>query len=211
LKDNINIAISWGETLFHLIDNINVKKKYNINIFSTLGGVNLSTAGYQNNDLVQRFAEKVGGNSYPIYLPLILEQAGLKRELIDFNNNIKGIINSTSNIDYYIASVGGIVPKARMFALGGFSIDFLNYLVSKNVCGEIGLNFFDISGKFINTGIEDRIINLNIEEIKQIKNKVIIAFGKYKEAALKGILRTKLVNTLITDNITGRLLLKKEY
>ena len=202
IKDDLNIALTWGKTLYNVIKNITPGKKYDVNIFSTLGGVSLTKAEYQNNNLVQMLSERVGGKSYPIYLPLVLEKPEHK-DLFLSESNIRKILGDTSKIDYYFAGLGTISEDSRMYTLGGFDLAFLKSLSSKKIVGELGLNFFDIEGNFVNTGIEDRTINLSIEDIKKIKNKVIFCFGIEKVASLKALLNAHIVNVLITDSVTA--------
>jgi deoxyribonucleoside regulator len=207
LKDNLNIALTWGKTLFYLIKNLEVEKKYNINVFSTLGGVSLTKTEYQNNNLIQMLCEKIGGNCYPIYLPLILENKEYRNILIN-DLKINTILKDTSKIDYYFTGLGTIEENSRMYTLGGFDKKFLEELRDKQVCGEIGLNFYDINGNFVKTSIEGCIVHLDISEIKKMKNKVIMAFGKSKIDSLKGFLKTNIANLLITDSFTANRLLK---
>lgn len=203
LENNINIALTWGKSLYYLIKNIQVEKKYrNINIFSTLGGVSLTTAEYQNNNLIQILNDKIGGAYYPIYLPLILESKEHK-ELFVADNNIKEILGGVSDIDYYFAGLGAISESSRMYKLGGFDKVFLKELSDKKACGEIGLNFYDIDGNFINTSIDGRTVHLGIEDIKKMKNKIIISFGKSKVLSIKGFLKTKIADVLVTDSTTA--------
>ncbi len=207
LKDNISIAIGPGKTIYHIIKNVEVKKKKKINIFSTLGGITLTKAEYQNNDLVQMLADKIGGTSHPIYLPLIFEKEEFKSQLLKdeyVNNSLK----KPSKINYYIAGVGPSNKKSRYYTLGYFDSEFIQKLEEKGICGEIGLNFYDIDGNFVSTGMENRIINLNIEDIKKTQNKIITAFGDDKVIPLKGLLKTNIPDVLITDSKTAQAILK---
>lgn len=206
IKDDLNIALTWGKTLYHVIKNVKLEKKYNVNIFSTLGGVSLTKAEYQNNNLVQMLSERAGGKSYPIYLPLVLEKPEHK-DLFLSESNIRKILGNTSNIDYYFAGLGTISENSRMYTLGGFDLGFLKNLSSKKIAGEIGLNFFDTEGNFVNTGIEDRTINLGIDDIRKIKNKVIVCFGLEKVVPLKALLHANIVDVLITDSVTAESLM----
>lgn len=203
LGNNINIALAWGKTLYYLIKNIQVEKKFkNINTFSTLGGVSLTTTEYQNNNLVQMLSEMIGGVCYLIYMPLIFKSKEY-RELFVTDNNIKRILGDVSDIDYYFAGLGTISESSRMYKLGGFDKAFLKELSDKKACGEIGLNFYDIDGNFINTSIDGRTVRLGIEDIKKMKNKIIISFGKSKVLSIKGFLKTKIADVLVTDSITA--------
>jgi len=201
MSNNINIAITWGKTLYNVIKEIEIDKKHEINVFSTLGGVGLTRAEYQNNNLVKMLSDKIGGDHYQLYLPLVLNKSKYK-ELIQEESNIRKVIGDTSKLDYYIAGFGTVSTNSRMYRLGGFNQDFIKALTKKNIIGEVGLNFYDLEGNFINTGMEEKIVNINIDDIKKIKNKIVIGFGKEKVKALKGLLRTKILDILITDSKT---------
>lgn len=206
LRDGIKIAITWGETLYWLIKQINVEKKYNVEIFSTLGGLPLTKAEFQNNNLVKWLSDKIGGNYYLIYLPLVLNSSEQKeifyKEYIS-NRNFK----DGSELDYYIAGAGSISKYSRIYKFGGFSLEDLEKLQNQGIIGEIGLNFFNNNGEFVRTEIDEKIIKLDIKEIKKIKNKIVIAFGKEKVKALRGLLKSGIPDALITDsNMAGQLL-----
>ncbi len=202
LKDNISIAVPGGKTLYHIFKKVEVNKKKKVNIFSTLGGITLSKAEYQNNDLTQLLSEKTGGISHPIYLPLIFKKDAFKSQLLE-DEYVNNFLKKPSRINYYIAGVGPSNKKSRYYTLGYFDDDFIQQLEEKGVCGEIGLNFFDINGNFVATGMENRIINLGIEDIRKTKNKIIAAFGEDKIVPLKGLLKTNIPDVLITDSKTA--------
>jgi DNA-binding transcriptional regulator LsrR (DeoR family) len=179
-----------------------------LNIFSTLGGVNLITPEYQNNYLIQMLSNKIGGQAFPIYLPLILEKSAHK-ELLNTENNIIKVLGSCKEIDYYFTSVGGISEKSRLYTFHGFDLNFLKQLSRKGIVGEFGLHFFDLNGNFINSGIEERVINLSFEEIRQMKTKIAIVFGKEKINAIRGFLKTGICDVFITDSLTAEEILPK--
>jgi len=206
IDDNLNFALTWGKTLRYTIKFLRFDKKYKINVFSTLGSVSLTETESQAANIAQMFCEKVGGKCYPVYLPLFVKTPELKETLMH-SNEISKIIEDTSKIDYYFTSLGVISKFSRMYTLGGFDLEFLDTLVEKKIIGEVGLNFYDIDGNFINAGMEDRTIKLSVEQIKMIKNKIVIAFGPEKTDAIKGFLKTGIADVLITDSKTAEKLI----
>jgi DNA-binding transcriptional regulator LsrR (DeoR family) len=206
LKNNTNIALTWGKTLYYLIKNIHVERQFKLNIFSTLGGVSLTKAEYQNNNLIQMLCDKIGGICYPIYLPLVLEKKEYK-EILTVDNNIKTVLGDASKIDYYFSGLGAISERSRMYTLGGFTKKFLKELIEKEVYGEIGLNFFDKNGKFVKTSIDGRTVHFAVDDLRKIKNKVVITFGESKVRPLLGFLKTGIADVLITDSVTAESML----
>jgi|GEM_PF-3428687 len=201
IKDDLNIALVWGKTLYHFVNNIKSEKKHNVKVFSTLGGANLIPPEYQNNNMVQMLSERVGGSAYLIYLPLVFENP--IEELLKKESNIEEFLGSTSKIDYYFHGVGTVSEKARLYPHHGFDQGFLKSLWDKKIVGEVGFNFFDINGNFIKTELDDRSIKLNSDQIKKIKTKVAIVCGKDKINPLIGYLNTGFCDVLITDSETA--------
>lgn len=207
LKDNMNVFVCGGKTIYDAFNNIKINKKLKVNIYSTLGGLNLRLAEYESNRLVQLLNEKTGGTCFPVYLPLILKNINYK-EIIKDEHKLDKVVNDSTKNDVYIAGISTISKESRMYTLGSFDLDFINSLKEKKIIGEVGLNFYDIEGNFIKPDFDGRIVKLNIDEILKIKNRVIMAFGKEKISALKGLLKTKVPTVLVTDEITALELLK---
>ncbi len=207
IEDDLNIALAWGKTLFYFVKNIKIEKKNRVKVFSTLGGANLLTHEYQNNYLVQLLSEKVGGSAYLIYLPLIFDSP--VEQFIKKENNIEEFLGSTDKIDYYFHGIGTVSDKARLYPHHGFNQKFLRSLWDKGIVGEVGFNFFNIEGNFIKTEIDNRIVKLDNEQLRKIKNKVAIVCGIEKIVPLKGYLRTGLCDVLITDSETAFSVLEK--
>ena len=208
LKDDLNISLSWGKTLYYVLINFSSNHKYNINIFATLGGLSITQAEYQNNNLVRILGEKIQGSKYyQKYLPLIIDSLEYEK-LLKKEDYIYRILKDTTEMDYYFTGIGTISTESRMFKLKAFTSDNIDVLKKSGIIGEIGLNFFDINGNFINSHLDKKISKLGIEDIKKIKNRVIIAFGKEKIDALKAILKTKIPNVLITDSVTAESVLE---
>ena len=74
------------------------------------------------------------------------------------------------------------------------------------ICGR----FYDGQGVRCSHKLEGRTIGLNLNELKQIKHKILIALGLEKVQAILGALRGDLVNALVIDSDTAEHLLNKE-
>ncbi|MFH1487790.1 MAG: sugar-binding domain-containing protein, partial [Pseudomonadota bacterium] len=73
------------------------------------------------------------------------------------------------------------------------------------VCGR----FFDINGHPCPNDLDDRIIGLDLDELKRIKHKIGIALSRQKIKAIMGALRGGLLDVLVTDEDTAVGLLAK--
>ena len=65
--------------------------------------------------------------------------------------------------------------------------------------GDICLRFFDAAGAPVSTPLNERVISIELADLKQVDRVVGIAGGRRKFAAIRGALRGRRINVLITD------------
>jgi len=81
--------------------------------------------------------------------------------------------------------------------------------LTKGAVGDIGLRFFNARGEKVEDEINDRIIGLDLEQIRRIPRVIAVAGGADKAAVIRAALIGKLINILITDDKTAQLLLQE--
>jgi DNA-binding transcriptional regulator LsrR (DeoR family) len=88
-----------------------------------------------------------------------------------------------------------------------FSPEELNVLADRGAVGDICLRFFDRAGRQVITGLNDRVISMELEQLRKVRRVIGIAGGRRKTMAIRGALTGKLVNALITDLTCARQLI----
>ena len=81
-------------------------------------------------------------------------------------------------------------------------------LVAKGAIGDICLQFFNQNGERIEDPIHNRIIGLELSQIKRISRVIGVAGGEEKWIAIRAASRAKLINVLVTDDRTAEMLLR---
>ena len=74
----------------------------------------------------------------------------------------------------------------------------------------MGLQFFDINGNEVNISDSFRVIGMKLHQLKKTNNVIAIAGGPHKAKAIIGALNTSVINTLITDPLTAKELIKND-
>jgi DNA-binding transcriptional regulator LsrR (DeoR family) len=111
-----------------------------------------------------------------------------------------------------LALVGiGAIEPSRMLAQSGnvFSSQELETLRSQGAVGDICLRFFDSEGVPLVSPLNDRVIGMDLAQLKKAARVVGVAGGSRKMAAIRGALIGRLVNVLLTDRSTAERLLKR--
>ena len=80
-------------------------------------------------------------------------------------------------------------------------------LQQQGAVGDINLRYFDGDGQPVDSDFDRRIIGLTLEDIQQIETVVGIAGGEAKFSAIEGAICGRLMDVLVTDDVTARRLL----
>src|SRR6185295_8182173 len=69
--------------------------------------------------------------------------------------------------------------------------------------------YFDADGVLVTGDLDDRVVGINPEKLRQVRHRVGIAGGQSKHAAVQAALTGGWVNVLLTDTGTAEFLLGK--
>ena len=103
-----------------------------------------------------------------------------------------------------LVGIGSVTPSTLLTQSGNvFSDEELNMLREKNAVGDILLRFFDAEGNPVESPLNDRVVSMELEQLKEVDRAIGIAGGSRKLPAIRGALRGGLINILITDYCTA--------
>ncbi|TYR81784.1 sugar-binding transcriptional regulator [Priestia megaterium] len=208
VKDGDIIGVTWGTTLYHV--GMELKKKYvkDVKVVQLKGGVSHSEQNTYASEILHLF-----GNAYntaPLHLPLpaIVDHVVVKRAM-EADRHIKRILELGREANIAVFTTGPIKSESLLFQLGYFSDEDLQML-NPYAVGDICSHFFDKEGKICNESLDERTLGLELEELKKKEYSILVAGGHHKVDGIHGALKGNLVNVLVTDQFTARLLLDKQ-
>ena len=172
-KDIIGIS-SWSETLLNAINAMHpLKNLIDIKVVQTLGGIGDSSATEHAVHLLSRFTELI--NAEKFYLPI----SGIVSKNFDFSalndKHIEIVLSLFNYISLALVGVGSIDVFSPLIKKSGNILpkEEMNRLINKGAVGDIGLQFFDISGKKISISEKYKVIGMTLEQLKKT-NKLLI-------------------------------------
>ena len=80
---------------------------------------------------------------------------------------------------------------------------------TERATGDILARYFDVQGRPVESDLEDRIVGLSLEDVRQIPTVIAVAGGPSKVVPILGALRGRYVDVLITDETTAQQLLAR--
>lgn len=197
VKQGMVVGISWGNTLYRIVKYISTNNRKNIpiTVVPIMGAANIKSPEKDAMDLAKDLASAYGGRYQYIYAPLFVNNKELKNSLVQ-EENIKNVLELSANADTILTSVGSIVYKSWSNYL---SVKTLESLETKGAVGHIGGHFYDIQGRELETSLAGRMIGISLEDIRNCREVVCVAYGESKAEAIIGAMRGELLNTLVID------------
>ncbi|MDO9546260.1 MAG: sugar-binding transcriptional regulator [Pelolinea sp.] len=202
------IGISWGTTLRAMADAIPNMDYRDCELIQVLGGLGLPESRAHATYILRRMVTQIGSKLHLLNLPGILDHASIRKAILS-ESYVKETYDLFKRLDIVFIGLGAPTPDSVLMRDGTIlSEDELKMLLEKGVVGDIALRFLDKNGNIVLTEIDNRVIGISLEELKEIKQVVGLAGGPEKVNIVRAALRGKFINHLITDHLTGEKLLR---
>jgi len=209
IKPNDIIGISsWSSTLLALVDAMHPLNKNGENkIVQILGGIGNPSAETHANRLTSRFANLVNGEAVFLPAPGIVGSAETLA-LYYKDEYVANAINLFDHITLALVGIGTVQPSPLLAESGNiFSEEELDSLHRNNAVGDILLHFFDEDGTPVKSFLDNRVISMKLNQLRNVERSIGVAGGRRKFKAIRAALQGKWINILITDNHTAKRLI----
>lgn len=207
IDDHPKIGISWGTTIASIVEEFPFIKKESTYIVPLVGGMGQSNVNIHVNQLAYELAKKINGRCTYLYAPAMVETRELRDRLIE-SEDIASVLYEGKQVDMAIVGIGDPFQNHTMKNIGYLKDEDIEELKKANVVGDINSKFFDENGIQVEHSLNDRVIGIDLEELKKIKLVIGVAFGEYKAQSIYAALKNDYLNALIIDDTTAELLLK---
>lgn len=198
------MAIGTGRTLKASIEQLTPMEAPQHKIVSLTGSIapDGSAAFY---NVIFNIAEAVKARAFPMPLPVIASSAA-ERDMLLSQPMIRETHALAQQADITFVGIGDLGPEAPLVMDGFISASELKLLQKAGAVGEIVGWAFDAQGRFIDGLTNDRVASAPLPS-RESSTVVAIAVGERKMPGIRAALNRRLVNGLITDEVTAEAIL----
>lgn len=201
LKDGDNLGVSLGRTIYNVINHLRDVSQKKVNLIQLFGHTPWFPIELTSFDFINRLQSKYKW-SYNIINTEILADDRKAKKILMNSKSIKKVFKLHKNIDVGLISVGEFNPQLPYFYHENYlKKEELNELIENKIVGESVFSYFDIEGNIYDMKLSNRMICISTENLRKIKNKILVSGGPNKTEAILGAARAGLVDTLITDSL----------
>jgi DNA-binding transcriptional regulator LsrR (DeoR family) len=199
LHDGDVVCLSGGEAIFNLVNAIETDRRYDVFVIPAIGGV--QGRHYTDvNFLATELAKRIGGNSYELHAPAIVDTT-FERDALFSLRHVKEIIDMARRATIALVGVGSLIPEtSSYFQFTAMSQEEMHDIIEKNRgVGQVLAHVFDVDGNECAQEYSDRLIGMNLEDLKKVPLIIGTAGLAHKVSSVYGALSGGYLKTLVTD------------
>lgn len=206
LEDGLTLGLSWGATIQAVVDLAVFDRRVDALVVQLAGEMSLDSR-HSGHDLVRDLADKFGGRYSYFNAPAVASTPELAEALLG-SPQVHHALSLGRAADIAVLGVGEFDTGRSKIFLDQAEVteDERREARRLGVAGQLCGRFFGQDGTQVDLALHRRILSLDLDEVRRIPTKVIVADGPGKHAPTAAALRGHLIDVLVVDDELGSLL-----
>jgi DNA-binding transcriptional regulator LsrR (DeoR family) len=209
-RERIGIS-SWSQTLLAVVDRMQPLRVPGAeSVIQLLGGFGNSSVQTQGNRLLTEFARLIGATATFVPAPALVGNKTVRQSLLN-DPAMESVAKEWARLTMVVAGIGSLPPSPLLRASGNAAdVADQDRLHAAGAVGDVCQRFFDSAGNLVPSDLDDRVVGIDADTLRQIPRRIGIAGGESKHTAIHAAVKGKWVNVLITDTATSAALLDRK-
>ncbi len=199
------IGVGQGRTLSSVVGALPTMQRPDMSFVSLIGGLTRKFAANPY-DVIHGLAEKTGAEAYMLPVPLFAKSSADK-EILLAQAGISEVFAMGRSATLLLVGIGGVDSHAHLSETGMVGKDEIDSVRTGGAAGEILGHYLDGDGQLVASALNGRAMSPGIAELRN-RRVIAIAGGAGKIEAIRAVLKSGLLDGLITDEVTGRRLVE---
>jgi DNA-binding transcriptional regulator LsrR (DeoR family) len=204
IRDGDIIAISPGTTVRAVIQSLDAQRQYQVEIVPILGSIQGDLESDMNY-LSLIMGDRLGAKSYKLHAPAFVESRE-QCEVLRSIEPVKKILDIGRRANIALLGIGTLDPEtSRFIQFTALSTEEMRDIIEGcGGVGEIGAFVYNCDGEPCGKAFADRVIGINLDEIRRIPFRIGVAVSAEKALPIYGALRGGYLHVLITDEAAAQ-------
>ena len=206
VREGLSLGVGWGATLSMSLKALHSPPFERLSVISLLGGMTHSRA-VNPSAVARRIADALGADCFQLTAPLMVAD-GAMRDALWAEPGLHELLERARRVDLALVSVGDVSEEATLFKERLLPRSQLASLREAGAVGDVLCHFIDAQGRVVDHPASQRVIAIDLEDLRRVPRIVIASGGRRKVAAIRAALKALAVSVLITDDAAAAGLLE---
>jgi DNA-binding transcriptional regulator LsrR (DeoR family) len=211
LRDGQRVALSWGSSLQAMVWSTTAVHPYHVDVVQLVGGLSPVKSQVTGQELVRELAARLGATYRYLHAPALLQSAEAAQALMN-ERSIKDALDAARHSDVAVVGVGAVGTGSSLALVESLQLseEERAEFESQHPVGDICARFFDQAGRAIRGSVYDRVLAVDLEDLREIPTLAGVVAGAEKAPGVLGALRGQLLDCLICDGAVARGVLRPD-
>ena len=200
LRDGQVLALSSGNLMKAVVSAATADGLRDVEVVPLLGGLATDGSVVASQELVRELAVRLGATYRCLPGPALLHSESARDALLA-EPSVNRILGRARSADIALVAIGAIGSNPSAEILGGLGLTDAQQraFFSHAPVGHICCRFYDADGRAIRGVVHDRVLGVDLDDLRCIPAVIGVATGADKAAAVHAALRGGLVDGLVAD------------
>jgi DNA-binding transcriptional regulator LsrR (DeoR family) len=203
LKPNATVAISWGTTLQAMVNALEPEYLPGVKLVPMVGGMTALSSSSSGDDLIRVMATKLSATYQNVLAPAVVSSAEV-RNAFSAEPTVQAVLETAAEADIAVVGIGSARSSSTMELLHGAGLpESTQNSLLHEMAGDIAARFYSIDGQEVDHGWNDRIIGVQLAQLRRIPFVIGAAAGSAKATAVIGAIHGGLINEAVISSSTA--------
>jgi deoxyribonucleoside regulator len=208
IRPNSVLGISWGTALYEVSNMLPPIDYPDVKVVQLIGSATSRDHQVDGPGLARAFSLQFGGQYYTLAAPWLVGDKQIRDALMK-ERRMQEVLELTKKVDIALVGIGTVDPRHSSLVRAGYlTIEEAQQIQGIGAVGDVCGHYFDIHGNLMEIPVAGYAFGTGVETLQGIALSVGVAGGTVKAPSILGALRSKLVNSLVTDDTAARTVLE---
>lgn len=201
------VAIAGGRTMQWLIHSMTAPPGVEgLTVVQSMGNIDATVGPYDALELGRILAKRWCGQFFILNTPAILPDAKTRKTLQGLAS-VSSVMDQLRGVQTALVGIGTL-HNSVFVERGVLPVDDAAQLAAAGAVGEICGRFYDRDGKECRTSLRDRVISIELDDLRRAEGVIAVVAGSDRTEAILGALEGGIVKSLVIDRAGAAALLE---
>ena len=193
------VAIAGGRTIHELVHQLPATRTKSLTVVQAMGSVDSTVNGFDAQEVGRVVAHRLGGTFLSLNTPAFIPDRRTRDTLLDLQQ-VRSVHEALDRTR--VALVGlGTLANSVFVERGTLDARMIHELQQAGAVGEVCGRFIDASGTECATAWRDRVIAVQIEQLRKIPHVVGVVSGHDRSPAILAAIKGNIIKALVIDEL----------